>query len=118
MTSTTRTITGVDLGVRPAADVGLQLTEHERIVELELRGDGFLRHMVRAIAGTLLEVGYGRRAPDDIDAPARRRAPRATPARPRPRTDSRSSTSTIDHDRGAWRTREKGQGTSQKGTQK
>ncbi|AMY07497.1 tRNA pseudouridine synthase A [Luteitalea pratensis] len=66
VTSTTRTITGVDLGVRPAADFGVQLSEHEKIVELELRGDGFLRHMVRAIAGTLLEVGYGRRAPDDF----------------------------------------------------
>ena len=29
VTSTIRTITGVDLGVRPATDVGLQLTEHE-----------------------------------------------------------------------------------------
>ena len=66
VTSTTRTITGVDLGVRMAADVGLQLAEHERIVELELRGDGFLRHMVRAIAGTLLDVGYRRRSPDDL----------------------------------------------------
>lgn len=66
VTSTTRTIADVDLGVRPAADFGLQLSEGERIVELELRGDGFLRHMVRAIAGTLLEVGYRRRAPDDL----------------------------------------------------
>ena len=66
VTSTTRTITGVDLGVRMAADVGLHLAEHERIVELELRGDGFLRHMVRAIAGTLLEVGYRRRRPEDF----------------------------------------------------
>ena len=66
VTSTIRTITGVDLGVRAAEDVGLHLADHERIVELELRGDGFLRHMVRAIAGTLLEVGYRRRTPDDV----------------------------------------------------
>jgi tRNA pseudouridine38-40 synthase len=67
VTSTTRTMLGVDLGVRPAADLGLQLSEGERILELELKGDGFLRHMVRAIAGTLLEVGYGRRSPADMD---------------------------------------------------
>ena len=66
VTSTVRTVTGVDLGVRPAADVGVHLMDTERIVELEIRGDGFLRHMVRAIAGTLLEVGYGRRAPEDM----------------------------------------------------
>jgi tRNA pseudouridine38-40 synthase len=27
----------------------------------EITGDGFLRHMVRAIVGTLVDVGYGRR---------------------------------------------------------
>jgi tRNA pseudouridine38-40 synthase len=66
VTRTTRTITGVDLGVRMAADVGLHLADHERIVELELRGDGFLRHMVRAIAGTLIEVGCRRRSHDEF----------------------------------------------------
>lgn len=32
----------------------------------EVAGDGFLRHMVRAIVGTLVEVGRGQRAPDSI----------------------------------------------------
>jgi tRNA pseudouridine38-40 synthase len=67
VSDTVRTITGVDFGTRPAADTGLQLTDTERIIELEIRGDGFLRHMVRAIAGTLLDVGYGRRTPGDLD---------------------------------------------------
>lgn len=67
VSDTVRTITGVDFGVRPLADTGLQLADTERIVELEVRGDGFLRHMVRAIAGTLLDVGYGRRTPTDLD---------------------------------------------------
>jgi tRNA pseudouridine38-40 synthase len=31
---------------------------------MRVEGDGFLRHMVRTIAGTLVEVGLGRRPPD------------------------------------------------------
>jgi tRNA pseudouridine38-40 synthase len=31
-------------------------------------GSGFLRHMVRAIVGTLVEIGSGRNGPDRIDA--------------------------------------------------
>jgi tRNA pseudouridine38-40 synthase len=37
------------------------------IVAYEIRGDGFLRHMVRSIVGTLVEVGRGRRPPAWID---------------------------------------------------
>lgn len=33
------------------------------MVIYEIAGDGFLRHMVRAIAGTLVEIGRGRRSP-------------------------------------------------------
>ena len=33
---------------------------------LELEGDGFLRHMVRNVAGTLIEVGLGRRGPESL----------------------------------------------------
>lgn len=36
-------------------------------VDLVVEGTGFLRHMVRAIAGCLLEVGRGRREPGWID---------------------------------------------------
>jgi tRNA pseudouridine38-40 synthase len=35
---------------------------------LELEGDGFLRHMVRNVAGTLIEVGLGRRPPESLPA--------------------------------------------------
>jgi tRNA pseudouridine38-40 synthase len=65
--STVRTITRVELGVRPGEDLGLHLLDDERLVEFEVTGDGFLRHMVRALAGTLLDVGQGRRLPEDLD---------------------------------------------------
>lgn len=35
---------------------------------LRILGDGFLRGMVRAIVGTLLEVGRGRRSPDSLQS--------------------------------------------------
>ena len=34
---------------------------------IRLTGDGFLRQMVRIIAGTLIEIGQGRRAPADME---------------------------------------------------
>lgn len=37
-----------------------------RFVVLDVEADGFLRHMVRAIAGTLVEIGEGRRDPSGI----------------------------------------------------
>jgi tRNA pseudouridine38-40 synthase len=33
----------------------------------EIAGEGFLRHMVRALVGTMIEVGRGARAPHDIE---------------------------------------------------
>lgn len=35
-------------------------------IDVEVEGDGFLRHMVRNLVGTLLEVGSGRRSPEDL----------------------------------------------------
>ena len=37
-------------------------------VVVRVRGDGFLRHMVRTIAGTILDVGRGRRRASDVPA--------------------------------------------------
>lgn len=34
----------------------------------EIDGSGFLRHMVRAVVGTLVEIGRGWRSPDSIEA--------------------------------------------------
>jgi tRNA pseudouridine38-40 synthase len=37
------------------------------IIAIEVRGNGFLRHMVRVIVGTLVEVGLGRRSKADVE---------------------------------------------------
>jgi len=37
-----------------------------RLIVYEITGTGFLRHMVRSIAGTLVEIGRGRRTPDSM----------------------------------------------------
>ena len=54
-------------------------------VVVRVRGDGFLRHMVRTIAGTLLDIGRGRRAeagvPAILEARDRRAAGTCAPAR-------------------------------------
>ena len=38
------------------------------LVEIQLEGESFLRQMVRGLAGTLLQVGYGRRDPEELPA--------------------------------------------------
>lgn len=57
-----------------------------RIVAIEVRGDAFMKNMVRIIVGTLLDVGRERRAPDSIPAllgpgANRENAGRTAPAR-------------------------------------
>ncbi len=54
--SSVRTVTRLDV-----------LADGDRI-EMTVSADGFLYNMVRAIAGTLIEVGQGRRTPDSIPA--------------------------------------------------
>jgi tRNA pseudouridine38-40 synthase len=39
---------------------------HDTPLVIRLRGDGFLRHMVRNIVGTLVEIGGGRWMPDRV----------------------------------------------------
>jgi tRNA pseudouridine38-40 synthase len=56
----------------------------EPLIVYDVRGDGFLRHMVRAIVGTLVEVGTGRRPAawidDVLESKERSRAGRTAPA--------------------------------------
>ncbi|MBI5562269.1 MAG: tRNA pseudouridine(38-40) synthase TruA [Deltaproteobacteria bacterium] len=64
----------------------IEIREHgEGLMEIEVRGTAFLRHMVRIMAGTLVEAGAGRLRPAAvaaiIEARDRRRAPMTAPAR-------------------------------------
>ena len=83
--STVRTISAIDLeselnraGRRPWSPGG------QSPIVIRVTGDGFLRHMVRSIAGTLVDVGLGRWPPrqvaDILASRDRRRAGRAAPA--------------------------------------
>ena len=45
-----------------------EVSAHEQTVIYEVSGDGFLRHMVRAIAGSLVELGRGWREPGSMAA--------------------------------------------------
>jgi len=55
-----------------------------RFVELDIVGEGFLRGMVRGLAGGLADIGHGRRAPawlgEALAARDRKLAPRTAPA--------------------------------------
>ncbi|HXM55591.1 MAG TPA: tRNA pseudouridine(38-40) synthase TruA [Candidatus Dormibacteraeota bacterium] len=73
----------------PAADRVRTIHEaragrHDRFVELELLGEGFLRGLVRGIAGGLAEVGRGRRPArwlgEVLATRDRRLAPKTAPA--------------------------------------
>jgi tRNA pseudouridine38-40 synthase len=44
----------------------LDLVQEGPFIHLEVNGTGFLKNMVRIIAGTIQEVGVGRRAPGDV----------------------------------------------------
>jgi tRNA pseudouridine38-40 synthase len=50
--------------VAEADDSGAPGRSSGRLITFEISGSGFLRHMVRTIAGSLVEVGCGRRGSD------------------------------------------------------
>lgn len=63
VSSTTRTITAA------------RVTRDENAIVITVNGDGFLRYMVRRIAGSLIEVGRGRLAAAELFTAARWTAP-------------------------------------------
>ena len=42
------------------------ITKENNIITFKFVGNGFLRHMIRIMVGTLIEVGSGKRPPEDI----------------------------------------------------
>lgn len=46
----------------------IQITEEEGEIRFQYTGSGFLFHMVRIMTGTLLEVGAGKRKPEEMNA--------------------------------------------------
>jgi tRNA pseudouridine38-40 synthase len=70
-------------GVRPGSDQG-QTPLGQAPLVIRVTGDGFLRHMVRSIAGTLVDVGLGRwpasQVAEILASRDRSRAGRAAPA--------------------------------------
>jgi len=62
VTSAVRTVTCARAEARaPSAVVARESGACGRLVVVRIEADGFLRHMVRAVVGTLVEVGDGRR---------------------------------------------------------
>lgn len=45
-----------------------EVVQNEQCIEINFEGDGFLYNMVRIMAGTLLEIGWGERYANCIDA--------------------------------------------------
>jgi tRNA pseudouridine38-40 synthase len=44
----------------------VQVLEEGDLLYIDVRGEGFLRHMVRVMVGTLVEVGRGKRRPQEV----------------------------------------------------
>ena len=67
----------VQTSVADAAPARADGRRRAAAVELWFEGSGFLRHMVRNLGGTLIEVGSGRRDPEGMAGAARGARPRA-----------------------------------------
>jgi tRNA pseudouridine38-40 synthase len=59
--------TGTDVQTTVRTITRSELVEEGELLVYEVEGDGFLRHMVRAIVGTLVEIGRGRRPATQVE---------------------------------------------------
>ncbi|MEM6455306.1 MAG: tRNA pseudouridine(38-40) synthase TruA [Acidobacteriota bacterium] len=76
-TTSVRRLYAATVDADPSVDGARADPDDRGAVRLTFIGEGFLRGMVRGLAGTLLEVGAGRRAADDVGALLRPGTPRA-----------------------------------------
>jgi tRNA pseudouridine38-40 synthase len=58
--------TGTDVSSTVRTLTRSEVVDREGLLSYEVDGNGFLRHMVRAIVGTLVEIGRGWRPPDAV----------------------------------------------------
>ena len=66
VTTTVRTLYEVELTREPIPLPGVFDRDHLFLWRVRLVGSGFLKQMVRGIAGPLLQIGAGRRPPEDM----------------------------------------------------
>jgi tRNA pseudouridine38-40 synthase len=67
--STVRTISELRIGTGSVSTWFSQIPDlKSECVFVDVVGDGFLRHMVRSIVGTLVDVGWGRRSVENVTA--------------------------------------------------
>lgn len=56
----------VNHSIREVLSINIVEKEEPGLIEFEVRGTAFLRHMVRIMVGTLVAVGKGKIKPDDV----------------------------------------------------
>lgn len=47
--------------------VGVEVIEERGVIHIDIAGDGFLRNMIRIIAGTIVEIGLGKRSEETLN---------------------------------------------------
>lgn len=70
--------TDAEHSVREVTAIAIERKE-EDVVEVEVRGTAFLRHMIRIMAGTLVNVGTGKLSPSEIPSILERKDRTAAP---------------------------------------
>ena len=82
--TTVRRMLAASVSAAPASGLAAFAATCGTLLEFEVTGDGFLRHMVRSMAGTLVEVGRGRHpsswVAEVLESRARARAGPRAPA--------------------------------------